>query len=51
MRSPRASISDHASSENGRVTRGASAMRETVISKPNSTSAGPARPAIGAAVR
>ena len=49
--SPNLSRRDQDSSENGRVIRGASRMRLTLISKPNSTLAKPALPEIGAAER
>ncbi len=49
--SPSLSSRDQDSSENGRVIRGASRMRLTLISKPNSTLAKPALPEIGAAER
>ena len=49
IRPPSASIAVQDSSENGFVIRGASATRVTCISKPNVTSAGSARPEIGAA--
>ncbi|GJE58171.1 hypothetical protein MPOCJGCO_0250 [Methylobacterium trifolii] len=48
-RSPSASIDAQTASEKGLVTRGASATRETLISKPNSVWAGSASPEIGAA--
>ena len=49
--SPSASSFCQAASENGLVMRGASRTRVTDISKPNSTSAKPAMPEIGAAER
>jgi hypothetical protein len=49
--SPRRSRRAQDSSENGRVIRGASRMRLTLISKPKSTLAKPALPEIGAAER
>ena len=49
--SPSLSSRAHDSSENGFVIRGASRIRLTLISKPNSTLANPTAPEIGAAVR
>ena len=49
--SPSRSSRAQDSSENGRVIRGASRMRLTLISKPNSTLAKPTAPEIGAAER
>ena len=43
-------MADHAVSEQGRVTRGASLRRVTVIVWTNSTSAGDTLPLMGAAV-
>ena len=49
--SPSASSVAQASSENGRVTRGVSETRATLISKKNLVSAGSTVPVIGAAER
>jgi hypothetical protein len=49
--SPSLSKSFQLSSEKGLVMRGCSEVRRTFISKPNSTSASLARPAMGAACR